>query len=60
MPNTRATIKNKGKKSSIGKPGGGGGPGGGGVPSPCALQTKLINTNKIEAKYVLFCTLIRR
>jgi len=49
-----------GKKSSIGKPGGGGGAGGGGAPSGCALHTKLINTNKIEAIYFLFCIFIRR
>ena len=46
-----------GSAPSIGKPGGGGGEGGGGIPSPvlCAMHTKLINTNKIEAKIFLFC-----
>ncbi|WP_298755676.1 hypothetical protein [uncultured Psychroserpens sp.] len=44
-------------KPSIGKPGGGGGIGGGGLP-PWATHTKLINTNKIEAKIFLFCILI--
>jgi hypothetical protein len=41
----------------MGKPGGGGGEGGGGMPLLvlCAKHTKLINTNKIEAKYFLFC-----
>lgn len=48
----------------MGKPGGGGGvpgtSGGNGVlpPGLCAKHTKLINTNKIEAKYFLFCILI--
>jgi len=41
-----------GSAPSIGKPGGGGGGGGG---SGCAMHTKLINTNKIEAKIFLFC-----
>jgi len=39
-----------GSAPSIGKPGGGGGGGPG-----CAMHTKLINTNKIEAKIFLFC-----
>ncbi len=43
---------------SIGVPGGVGGPGGSGTPSPWAMHTKLINTNKIEAKIFLFCILI--
>ena len=41
-----------GNAPSIGKPGGGGSPGTGGT---CAMHTKLINTNKIEAKIFLFC-----
>ena len=57
-----------GRAPSIGKPGGGGGGpqlgqqgaqtfGGPGQPpqGPCAIHTKLINTNKIEAKIFLFC-----
>lgn len=41
---------------SIGVPGGVGGPEGcGGF---CAEQTKLINTNKIEANVLLFCIII--
>ncbi|SDR73086.1 hypothetical protein SAMN04515667_0474 [Formosa sp. Hel1_31_208] len=52
-PKITATVTNP----SIGKPGGGGGIGGGGV-APCAMHTKLINTNKIEAKNFLFCILI--
>ncbi len=44
---------------SIGKPGGGGGGnGGGGITSPCAVLTKLINTNKTEANILLFCIVI--
>jgi len=43
---------------SIGSPGGGGGEGGDGIPLDCATHTKLINTNKIEAKIFLFCILI--
>ena len=43
---------------SIGNPGGGGGIGGGGLA--CAVHTKLINTNKIEAKILLFCIIILR
>ena len=42
---------------SMGSPGGGGGEGGGG-PTPWATDTKLINTNKIEANIFLFCTTI--
>ena len=51
-----------GSAPSIGKPGGIVGPplgadGGGGIPllGLCAMHTKLINTNKIEAKFFLFC-----
>ena len=44
---------------SIGKPGGGGGDGGSGIPLDCDKHTKLINTNKIEAKIFLFCILIK-
>jgi len=43
---------------SIANPGGGGGIGGGGVS--CAAHTKLINTNKIEANFLLFCIIILR
>lgn len=45
----------------MGRPGGGGGDGGGGIPSfsLCAMHTKLINTNKIEAIIFLFCILIK-
>ena len=44
-----------GKAPSMGVPGGGV-PGGGGIsPVLCAIHTKLINTNKIEAKIFLFC-----
>lgn len=39
---------------SIGKPYGVGAPGGGGS-KPWATDTKLINTNKIEANILLFC-----
>jgi hypothetical protein len=42
---------------SIARPGGGGGCGGGGLPV-CAKHTKLINTNKIEANILLYCTVI--
>lgn len=50
-----------GKAPSMGNPGGGGGDGGGGIPSPvlCAIHTKLIKTNKIEAKIFLFCIPIK-
>ena len=41
----------------MGKPTGGGGPGGGG-DSPCAKQTVLINTNKMEAAILLFCIIM--
>lgn len=44
---------------SIGRPGGGGGIGGGGWP-PWATQTKLIKTNKIEAKIFLLCNPIMK
>ena len=56
-PTTTAIVANP----SIGTPLGGTGPlasGGGGMPSPCEKHTKLINTNKIEAKIFLFCILI--
>ena len=45
---------------STGNPGGGGGIGGGGSPPNCALHTKLIKTNKIEANFLLFCVIILR
>lgn len=41
----------------MGKPTGGGGPGGGG-DSPCAKQTVLINTNKMETVILLFCIIM--
>ena len=48
-----------GKAPSIGNPGGGVAGGGGMLsPIPRAMHTKLINTNKIEAKIFLFCILI--
>ena len=42
----------------MGKPGGGPGGGGAGGSSDRAKHTKLINTNKIEAKILLFCIII--
>jgi hypothetical protein len=58
-PKINANKNSAGNALSIGNPGGGGGAGGGGVePSNCAEHTKLINTNKIEAKVFLFCTII--
>jgi len=56
-PKKVPTINAKVVNPSIGKPGGGGGIGGGGLP-PWAAHTKLINTNKIEARIFLFCILI--
>jgi len=43
---------------SIGKPGGNTGPAGCGGGFTCDMHTKLINTNKIEAKSLLFCIFI--
>lgn len=60
IPNSRPRINEPNTPPSIGKPGGGGGEGGGGLPLPCAKHTKLINTNKIEAKIFLFCIFIVR
>ena len=58
----RATSIKTGSAPSMGNPGGGvppslGADGGGGIPllGVCAMHTKLINTNKIEAKIFLFC-----
>ena len=49
IPTIKTTIK---APPSTGNPGGGGGAGGGGSPPNCAVHTKLIKTNKIEASFL--------
>jgi len=51
IPSIKTTIK---APPSTDNPGGGGGGG------PWAVHTKLIKTNKIEANFLLFCTIILR
>ena len=60
MPYKIPSTKTKTTAPSIGNPGSGGGigGGGGGIPRDCAVHTKLIKTNKIEANFLLFCILI--